>query len=126
MMAEAAILSAIAKNVTIKVPRSPGTGSRKALSSKGAMVNVTLCFSANQAPLAVKAAATFISPFADRLGMDVIREIRVICDNYETIHTEIPRRLDPHSFERQAGGVGGAFAAFFTAEGGGTDSTPFR
>ena len=56
------------------------------------MVNVTLCFSANQALLAAKAGATFISPFADRLGMDVIREIRVICDNYETIPRSSPPR----------------------------------
>jgi len=52
------------------------------------MVNVTLCFSANQALLAAKAGATFISPFIGRLddinidGMDVIREIRTIYDNY--------------------------------------------
>ena len=52
------------------------------------MVNVTLCFSANQALLAAKAGATFISPFVGRLddinidGMDLIREIRQIYDNY--------------------------------------------
>ncbi len=61
----------------------------KVLSGEGSMVNVTLCFSANQALLAAKAGATFISPFVGRLddintdGMDLIAEIRQIYDNYE-------------------------------------------
>jgi transaldolase len=59
------------------------------------MVNVTLCFSANQALLAAKAGATFVSPFIGRLddtgidGMELIREIRQIFDNYDAIETEI-------------------------------------
>jgi transaldolase len=59
------------------------------------MVNVTLCFSANQALLAAKAGATFVSPFIGRLddiglnGMDVIREIRTIFDNYPDLSTDI-------------------------------------
>ena len=59
------------------------------------MVNVTLCFSANQALLAAKAGATFISPFIGRLddlaldGMELIRDIRLIYDNYETLNTQI-------------------------------------
>jgi transaldolase len=96
MMAEAAKLSAIAKNVTIKVPLTwEGLKACKALSSKGIMVNVTLCFSANQALLAAKAGATFISPFVGRLddigfdGMDLIHDIRTIYDNYDALHTEI-------------------------------------
>ena len=96
MMAEAARLSAIAKNVTIKVPLTwDGIKACKALSSKGIMVNVTLCFSANQALLAAKAGATFISPFVGRLddigfdGMDLIHDIRTIYDNYDALHTEI-------------------------------------
>jgi transaldolase len=58
------------------------------------MVNVTLCFSANQALLAAKAGATFISPFVGRLddinvdGMELISEIRQIYDNYH-FKTEI-------------------------------------
>jgi transaldolase len=58
------------------------------LTGEGRMVNVTLCFSANQALLAAKAGATFISPFIGRLddlnldGMDLIRDIREIYDNY--------------------------------------------
>jgi transaldolase len=60
----------------------------KALTGEGTMVNVTLCFSANQALLAAKAGATFISPFVGRHddngwdGMDLIRDIRLIYDNY--------------------------------------------
>ena len=67
----------------------------KALTSEGTMVNVTLCFSATQALLAAKAGATFVSPFIGRLddigidGMDLIREIRVIYDNYPELETEI-------------------------------------
>jgi transaldolase len=59
------------------------------------MVNVTLCFSANQALLAAKAGATFVSPFVGRLddagadGIELLREIRTIYDNYESLRTEI-------------------------------------
>src|SRR3546814_1533476 len=64
---EAAILRKIADNVAIKVPLTiDGLKTCKALSSDGCMVNVTLCFSANQALLAAKAGATFISPFVGR------------------------------------------------------------
>ena len=96
MMAEAAVLSAIAKNVTVKVPLTwDGLKACKALTSKGTKVNVTLCFSSNQALLAAKAGANFISPFAGRLddigydGMEVIREIRVVYDNDDSLHTEV-------------------------------------
>ena len=89
MMREAADLRKIANNVTIKVPLTlDGLKACKALSSDGCMVNVTLCFSANQALLAAKAGATFISPFVGRLddihldGTDLIAEIRQIYDNY--------------------------------------------
>ena len=90
MMKEAEVLRKIAKNVTIKVPLTiDGLRACKALSSDGTMVNVTLCFSPNQALLAAKAGAHFISPFVGRLddihvdGMDLIAEIRQIYDNYE-------------------------------------------
>ena len=78
MMVEAEVLRKIAKNVTIKVPLTmDGLRACKALTGDGTMVNVTLCFSANQALLAAKAGATFVSPFIGRLddiglnGMDV-------------------------------------------------------
>jgi len=90
MMKEAAVLRKIAENVTIKVPLTiDGLKTCKALTSDGCMVNVTLCFSANQALLAAKAGATFISPFVGRHddngmdGMQLIEDIRLIYDNYE-------------------------------------------
>lgn len=95
MMKEAEILRKLADNVCIKVPLTvDGLKTCKALTSDGTMVNVTLCFSANQALLAAKAGATFISPFIGRHddngfdGMDLIRDIRLIYDNY-AFQTEI-------------------------------------
>ena len=95
MIREGNDLRKIAKNVTVKVPLTiDGLKACKALRADGAMVNVTLCFSANQALLAAKAGATFISPFVGRLddihleGMDLISDIRQIYDNYE-FETEI-------------------------------------
>ena len=89
MMREGNILRKIAKHVAIKVPLTvDGLRACKSFSSEGTMVNVTLCFSANQALLAAKAGATFISPFIGRLddinldGMELISEIRQIYDNY--------------------------------------------
>lgn len=89
MMREGNILRKIAKNVAIKVPLTvDGLRACKVFSSEDTMVNVTLCFSANQALLAAKAGATFISPFVGRLddinldGMELISEIRQIYDNY--------------------------------------------
>jgi len=90
MMKEAEILRKIADNVCIKVPLTiDGLKSCKALSDDGTMVNVTLCFSANQALLAAKAGASFISPFVGRHddigfdGMGLIADIRQIYDNYD-------------------------------------------
>ena len=95
MMKEAEVLRKIADNVCIKVPLTiDGLKTCKALTGEGTMVNVTLCFSANQALLAAKAGATFISPFVGRHddngfdGMDLIRDIRLIYDNYD-FRTEI-------------------------------------
>ncbi len=96
MIAEGKELAQIASNVTIKVPLTwDGLKACRALSSEGTLVNVTLCFSANQALLAAKAGATFISPFIGRLddigldGMHLIREIRQIYDNYQDLSTDI-------------------------------------
>ncbi len=89
MMAEAEVLAALADNVVIKLPLTlDGLKTCRALTGKGVKTNVTLCFSANQALLAAKAGATYISPFIGRLddlhldGMELIREIRAIYDNY--------------------------------------------
>jgi transaldolase len=90
MMREAEILRKIADNIAIKVPLTiDGLKTCKALTGEGTMVNVTLCFTANQALLAAKAGATFISPFVGRHddtgfdGMQIISEIRTIYDNYD-------------------------------------------
>ena len=89
MIAEGRKLAKIADNIAVKVPLTwDGLKACKVLSGEGNMVNVTLCFSANQALLAAKAGATFISPFVGRHddngsnGMDLIRDIRQIYDNY--------------------------------------------
>ncbi len=95
MIREGKELRKIAKNVAVKVPLTlDGLKACKTLTSEGTMVNVTLCFSANQALLAAKAGATFISPFIGRLddihldGTELIAEIRQIYDNY-AFDTEI-------------------------------------
>lgn len=89
MIAEGRKLAEIAENIAVKLPLTwDGLKACKLLSGEGKMVNVTLCFSANQALLAAKAGATFISPFIGRLddinldGMDLIQDIRTIYDNY--------------------------------------------
>ena len=90
MMKEAERLRKIADNIAVKVPLTrDGLKACKSLSNDGTMVNVTLCFSANQALLAAKAGASFISPFVGRLddigqpGMELIADIRLIYDNYD-------------------------------------------
>ncbi|MFK0689303.1 fructose-6-phosphate aldolase [Mesorhizobium sp. IMUNJ 23033] len=91
MMAEAEVLAKIAPNVCIKVPLTlDGLKACKTIRTQmNRMVNVTLCFSANQALLAAKAGASFISPFVGRIddtgsdGMELIQEIRQIYDNYD-------------------------------------------
>ncbi|MBM9596410.1 fructose-6-phosphate aldolase [Roseitranquillus sediminis] len=89
MLAEGRELAKIGDNIAIKVPLTwDGLKACKTLTDEGRMVNVTLCFSANQALLAAKAGATFISPFLGRLddinldGMELIQDIRTIYDNY--------------------------------------------
>ncbi len=96
MVAEGRTLAAIAPNVTVKVPLTwEGLKACRTLTGDGTMVNVTLCFSANQALLAAKAGATFVSPFIGRLddigldGMELVAEIRTIYDNYPDLSTEI-------------------------------------
>ncbi|MFQ3667138.1 MAG: fructose-6-phosphate aldolase, partial [Sphingomonadaceae bacterium] len=95
MMREAATLRKLADNVCIKLPLTlEGLRACKALTGDGALVNVTLCFSAAQALLAAKAGASFISPFVGRHddvgfnGMALIEDIRLIYDNYDFL-TEI-------------------------------------
>ncbi len=89
MLAEGRYLARIAPNVVVKLPLTEnGLRACRTLSDEGIRVNVTLCFSAVQAMLAARAGAYFISPFIGRLddkgidGMDLIRDIRRIYDNY--------------------------------------------
>ena len=89
MVAEGRKLAAIASNVCVKLPLTmDGLKACRTLTGTGISVNVTLCFSANQALLAAKSGATFISPFIGRLddihldGMELIEDIRLIYDNY--------------------------------------------
>lgn len=96
MMEEAKKLKKIAKNVVIKLPLTlDGLKACKSLSDDGTKVNVTLCFSANQAILAAKAGATYISPFVGRLddigqdGMELIGDICQIYSNYPAFETEV-------------------------------------
>ncbi len=96
MIAEGRKLATIATNVTVKVPLTwDGLTACRSLSQMGIAVNVTLCFSANQALLAAKAGASYISPFIGRLddvgedGMQLIRDIRAIYDNYPDLSTDV-------------------------------------
>jgi len=90
IMKEALFLTGFAPNICIKLPMTlDGLKACKTLTDAGHQTNVTLCFSANQALLAAKAGATFVSPFIGRLddlaidGMTLIGEIRTIFDNYD-------------------------------------------
>ena len=89
MVKEARALTQIAKNIVVKIPLiKEGLKAVKALSGEGIRTNVTLCFSANQALLAAKAGADYVSPFIGRLddisqpGMELIRNIKAIYNNY--------------------------------------------
>jgi transaldolase len=89
MLGQGRELARIHPNIVIKVPLTlDGLQACKVFRSEGIKVNVTLCFSPSQALLAAKAGASFISPFVGRLddisheGMDLIRQIRAIYDNY--------------------------------------------
>jgi transaldolase len=90
MVKEGRELSRIAKNITVKIPCiAAGIPAIKTLSSEGIAINTTLIFSSTQALIAAKAGATYVSPFVGRLddistvGMDVVRQIRTIFDNYD-------------------------------------------
>ena len=96
MLAEGRKLHQLAANIAVKVPLTPdGLKTCRALADDGAMVNVTLCFSASQAILAAKAGAAFISPFIGRLddissnGMALIADIVQIYRNYDDFTTEV-------------------------------------
>jgi transaldolase len=117
MIKEAEVLRKIAENVAVKVPLTlDGLKACKALTSDGTMVNVTLCFSANQALLAAKAGATFVSPFIGRLddihldGMDLIAEIRQIYDNYDYDTAILAASIRTANHIKQAALIGADYA----------------
>lgn len=96
MIAEGKEIAKIHPNMVVKIPMTvEGLKATKALTDEGIKVNVTLIFSANQALLAAKAGATFVSPFLGRLddvsqpGIDLIESISAIFANYPDIDTEI-------------------------------------
>jgi transaldolase len=108
MIKEGEDLATWHKNIVVKVPLiGEGLKAVKHLTSKGIKTNVTLCFTANQALLAAKAGATYISPFVGRLddissdGMQVIRDIRLVYDNfgYETQILTASARSPMHFLE---------------------------
>ena len=89
MIVEGENIASWHKNIVVKVPLIPeGLKAVKYFSANGIKTNVTLCFTGSQALLAAKAGATYVSPFVGRLddisseGMQVIRDIRTIYDNY--------------------------------------------
>ncbi|AZO93246.1 fructose-6-phosphate aldolase [Iocasia frigidifontis] len=92
MVKEARELAKIGDNVVIKIPMTPeGLSAVKTLSAEGIKTNVTLVFSANQALLAARAGATFVSPFVGRLddiGMDGMQLVKDIADIFKIFNIE--------------------------------------
>lgn len=96
MIAEGREIAKIHPNMVVKIPMTvEGLKATKALTDEGIKVNVTLIFSANQALLAARAGATYVSPFLGRLddisqpGIDLIEMISAVFANYPEIDTEI-------------------------------------
>ena len=96
MIKEGREIAAIHPNMVVKIPMTvEGLKAVKVLSSEGIKTNVTLMFSANQALLAARAGATYVSPFLGRIddisgyGIDLVRQIADIFDVAKDLHTEI-------------------------------------
>ena len=96
MIKEGREIAAIHPNMVVKIPMTvEGLKAVKVLSSEGIKTNVTLIFSANQALLAARAGATYVSPFLGRIddisgyGIELVRQIADIFDVAKDIHTEI-------------------------------------
>lgn len=122
MIREGRELARIAGNIVVKVPLThAGLLACRTLRNEGTAVNVTLCFSASQALLAAKAGASFISPFIGRVddiswdGMGLIRQIRVIYDNYG-FETEILAASIRHPVHVVESAMVGADAATMPAK----------
>lgn len=96
MIAEGRAIAAMHPNMVVKIPMTPeGLKAIKTLSAEGIKTNCTLIFTANQALLAARAGATYVSPFLGRLddisqpGIDLIRMICQMFDNYPDINCQI-------------------------------------
>jgi len=96
MLREGRLLARVSPHVVVKLPLTlPGLQACSALSAEGIRTNVTLCFTANQALLAAKAGATYVSPFLGRLddistdGLQLIRDIVAIYRNYPALKTQV-------------------------------------
>ena len=117
MLVEGRKLAAIAPNVVVKLPLTrDGLVATQVFASEGIQTNVTLCFSANQAMLAAKAGATYVSPFVGRLddvgedGIQLLHDIRAIYDNY-AFDTEILAASLRSAEHVQAAAIAGADCA---------------
>lgn len=118
MMREAEVLRAIAPNICVKLPLTfDGLRACRRLADEACKTNVTLCFTSNQALLAAKAGATFISPFVGRLddigldGVDLLRDIRQVYDNYPGLQTQVLAASLRGANHVQAAALAGADAA---------------
>lgn len=118
MMREAEVLRAIAPNICVKLPLTlDGLRACRRLADEDCKTNVTLCFTANQALLAAKAGATFISPFVGRLddigldGVDLLRDIRQVYDSYPEFQTEVLAASLRGASHVQSAALAGADAA---------------
>lgn len=114
MIEEARLVTSWAGNIVAKVPCTPaGLAAVRQLSADGIRTNVTLIFSANQGLLAMKAGATYVSPFIGRIddtgadGMEVVHDLVVIRDNYG-FETEILAASIRHPLHVRAAAIFGA------------------
>ena len=96
MVEQGLLLAQVHEHVVVKVPLTPeGIAATARLSAKGVKTNVTLCFSANQALLAARAGATYISPFVGRLddighdGIELIEDIVNLYRDHPEIETKV-------------------------------------
>ncbi len=117
MVKEARELSKMHKNVVVKIPMTAeGLKAVKVLSGEGIRTNVTLVFSSNQALLAAKAGATYVSPFVGRLddinhtGMDLVRDIVEIFDVHG-YHTQVIAASIRHPLHVTEAALAGAHVA---------------
>lgn len=118
MIREGRLLAQVSEHVVVKIPLTrEGLKATRALSDDGIDCNVTLCFSANQALLAAKAGAAYISPFLGRLddvgqdGVQLIEQIVAIYDNYPALGTEVLAASVRHSAHMTQVALAGAHVA---------------